>query len=128
MLSRRRFPSATRQKGYNKMDKETEEKIGRLQLIEQNMQSFLVQKQQLQSQLIEVESALNELNQTSTAYKIVGNIMVLSKKEELEKDLKEKKAMHEMRIASIEKQESALKEKAKKMQQEVLSSMKKEGE
>jgi prefoldin beta subunit len=110
------------------MEKETEEKIGRLQLIEQNMQNFLMQKQQLQAQLVEVESALKELKATKSAYKIVGNIMVSSSKEDLEKELKEKKEMLDLRVASIEKQESSLKDKAKKMQQEVLSEMKKQGE
>jgi prefoldin beta subunit len=110
------------------MDKETEEKIGRLQLIEQNMQNFLVQKQQLQAQLVEVESALNELKTTEEAYKIVGNIMVKSKKDELEKGLNEKKEMLDLRISSIEKQEENIKEKAKTLQQEVLSKMNKDGE
>ena len=106
------------------MEKETEEKIGRLQLMEQNLQNFLVQKQQFQAQLVEVESALNELKNTKEAYKIVGNIMVSSTKEDLEKDLKEKKKMLDLRVATIEKQEDIIKEKAKKIQQEVLSKMK----
>ncbi len=106
------------------MEKETEEKIGRLQLMEQNLQNFLVQKQQFQAQLVEVESALNELKNTKEAYKIVGNIMVSSTKEDLEKDLKEKKEMLDLRVAAIEKQEDTIKEKAKKIQQEVLSKMK----
>lgn len=110
------------------MEKETEEKIGRMQLIEQNMQNFLVQRQQFQAQLVEVESALNELKTTKEAYKIVGNIMVSSSREELEKELKEKKEMLDLRVSSIEKQESSLKEKAKKLQEEVLEEMKKKGE
>jgi prefoldin beta subunit len=106
------------------MNKETEEKIGRMQLLEQNMQNIMMQKQQFQSQLIEVTSALEELETTDKAYKIVGNIMVLSKKEGLKKDLESKKEMVELRIKSIEKQESELKEKAKVLQEEVLKEMK----
>jgi prefoldin beta subunit len=106
------------------MNKETEEKIGRMQLIEQNMQNLTMQKQQFQSQLIEVTSALEELESTEEAYKIIGNIMVLSKKDSLKKDLDSKKEMVELRIKSIEKQETDLKEKAKGIQQEVLKEMK----
>ncbi len=106
------------------MNKETEEKIGRMQLLEQNMQNTMMQKQQFQSQLIEVTSALEELETTDEAYKIVGNIMVLSKKDGLKKDLESKKEMVELRIKSIEKQESELKEKAKGLQEEVLKEMK----
>lgn len=106
------------------MKKETEEKIGRMQLLEQNIQNFMLQKQQFQSQLVEVNSALEELEKTDTAYKIIGNIMVASKKDEMKKDLQSKKEMVELRIKSIEKQEAELKEKAQKMQQEVLKEMK----
>jgi len=106
------------------MNKETEEKIGRMQMIEQNMQNFLLQKQQLQSQLVEANSALEELETAETAYKIIGNVMVLSKKDELKKDLESKKEMIDLKIKAIEKQESELKEKAQKLQKEVLSEMK----
>ena len=106
------------------MNKETEEKIGKMQLLEQNMQNFLMQKQQFQSQLIELNSALEELGKSETSYKIVGNIMVLSNKDDLKKDIESKKEMAELRINSIEKQENELKEKAQKLQKEVLSEMK----
>ena len=84
------------------MSKETEQKITQLQLMEQSMQNFMVQKQQFQAQLIEIESALSELNNAKDAFKIVGNIMVSAKKEDLEKDLSSKKEMVELRIKNIE--------------------------
>ncbi len=106
------------------MASETEEKIGRMQLLEQNIQNFLMQKQQFQAQLVEVNSALEEIEKAEVSYKIIGNIMVLSKKDELKKDLDSKKEMVELRIKAIEKQEEELKEKAKKLQGEVLEGMK----
>lgn len=108
------------------MDKETEKKIGHLQLIEQNLQGILVQKQQFQTQLIEIESALKELENTKEAFKIVGNIMVSSSKEDLLKDLKEKKETLELRIKTIEKQEKSLREKAGGMQSEIVKHLKPE--
>jgi prefoldin beta subunit len=104
--------------------KEAQQKIQQLQILEQNLQAFLLQRQQLQTQLIEIESALKELKDTKEAYKIIGNIMVSSKKEDLEKDLTQKKETAELRIKTLEKQEKTIKERAKKLQQEVLSSMK----
>ena len=65
--------------------KDAEKKLGQLQLLEQSMQNLLMQKQQFQLQQVEIESALKELEKTKEAYKIVGNIMVLSKKEDLDK-------------------------------------------
>lgn len=108
------------------MDKDAQNKIQQLQILEQNMQNFLMQKQQLQQQLLETESALDELKNTEKAYKIVGNIMVSSKKDELEKELKTKKDTLNLRLKSIEKQEDKLKEKSHSLQSEVLTSMKEE--
>lgn len=109
-----------------KLSKETEEKISKLQLIEQNTQNLLIQKQVFQSQLLEIENALKELENTKqNPYKIVGNIMVLSKREDVQKDLKSKKEIIELRIKNIEKQEEKLKKEAKDIQTEVLKEVKK---
>ena len=106
------------------VSKETEQKIAQLQLMEQNLQSFLMQRQQFQSQLIEVESALKEIETAKETYKIIGNIMVNTSKEDLKKDLEEKKGILELRIKPLEKQETQIKEKASKTQAEVLEKIK----
>jgi len=100
-----------------------EEDLKQLQLIEEGVNNLLLQKQQFQSQLLEVESALSELGKTEDAYRIVGNIMVHSKKGDLDKDLKEKKKMLDLRIKNLEKQEETMKEKAKKLQTRIMSRM-----
>ncbi len=105
-------------------DKETEQKISQLQLLEQGMQNFNLQKQQLQSKLMEVDSALEEINSTDTCYKIIGNIMVQSKKDVLKKELEEEKSNSDIRIKAVEKQETAMREKAKVIQEEVMKEMK----
>lgn len=108
------------------VSKDTEQKIGQLQMFEQSLQSFLGQKQQFQVQLVETESALNELENTDKAYKIVGNIMVEADKNELKSDLQSKKEMLEIRLKAMDKQESQVREKAQKLQSEILQTMKKE--
>lgn len=105
-------------------DKEHEEKIEQLQLLEQNLQSFLVQKQQFQMQLSEVTSALENLKDSKKTYKIIANVMIDAKKEDLEKELKQKKEMLEIRLKNLEKQEESIREKSQKLQKEVLGSMK----
>jgi len=105
------------------MDEKTQEKIQKLQRMEQGMQNFLAQKQQLQSQLVECESALKEIDKSKETYKIVGNIMVSSDKEDLKKDLNEKKEMLELRIKTLEKQEKEMKNKASSMQSEVMQGL-----
>ena len=105
------------------MEKDTEKKIGQLQMMEQSINTFLMQKQQLQAQLIEMDSALKELKNTENAYKIVGNIMIKSKKEDLEKDLTSKKEAIELRIKTLEKQETQMKDKSKTLQEEVMKKL-----
>lgn len=107
------------------IDKETQQKIQELQLIEQNMQSFMLQKQNFQAQLSEIESAIKETGKSKDAYKIIGNIMVKADKKDIEKDLKQKKEMLDLRIKNIEKQEEKLKDKATELQKEVMKEMEK---
>ncbi len=106
-------------------EKDIEEKIGKLQLFEQNLQQLNLQRQQFQAQLIELDSALKELALTKKAYKIIGGIMVASDKEGLEKELKDKKEMFGIRINSIEKQELQLRNRAQTLRDEVVAGLKK---
>ncbi len=103
-----------------------QESIARLQMLEQNMQSILMQKQQFQSQLAEIESALKEIATSNTVFKIVGNIMVNSEKSDVEKDLKQKKELIDIRIKNLDKQEKQFKDKTKQLQEEVLGNLKQE--
>ena len=102
----------------------SDEKIQQLTMIEQTMQQYLQQKQQIQAQLMEFESALEELGKTEKAYKIVGNIMVSTEKDVLKKDLEEKKNIFDVRLKALENQENKLKEKAKKLREEAMNEMK----
>jgi|SRR3989344_374353 len=107
------------------MNKETEQKIEQIQLIEQNLQNILGQKQNFQSQLLEVENALEEIKKSKDkVYRIVGSIMVLSEKQDVEKYLNSKKEIVELRIKNLEKQEDKLKEKVNEFQQEILKELK----
>lgn len=105
-------------------EKEMQEKVQQLSVYEQNLQQLLMQKQQLMTQVMEFDSALDELKDTDEAYKIIGNIMVASKKDELEKNLKEKKEVVDLRMTKIEKQEEQLKKQKEELQKQVLSGMK----
>ncbi len=88
----------------------TPSKVEQLQLLQQNMQHLLLQKQQLESQIVELDSALTELKTTEKAYKIVGKIMISTNKENLIKDLEEKKETVTVRVASCKSQEDKLKQ------------------
>jgi prefoldin beta subunit len=104
-------------------NKTSKEKIAQLQLLEQNLQTFLMQKQQFQLQLNETTSALEGIKTSSKSYKIISNVMIDAKKEDLEKELTSKKEMLEIRIKNLEKQENDIREKSQKIQKEVLNTM-----
>lgn len=105
------------------MSEETEQKIQQLQLYEQSVQNIILQKQQFQSQITEIESALKELETATISYRIIGNIMVNSEKEAIKRDLELRKSQAEMRIKALEKQESKIKEKAQTLQSEIMKKM-----
>lgn len=100
---------------------ELQDKINKIQLLEQNIQAVATQKQQVQTQIFEIESALKELDNSSDSFKIIANIMVKTSKEKLDKELKEKKEIFDLRIQTLEKQEQQMKENIKELQKEVLN-------
>ncbi|MBI2575664.1 prefoldin subunit beta [Candidatus Woesearchaeota archaeon] len=103
---------------------EIEKKIQELQLTEQRIHTLLMQKQQFQGQLMETETALKEVEKSRESFKIIGSIMVAASSEDLKKDLRQKNEVLALRIKTLEKQESAIKERTKKMQEEVMKHLK----
>ena len=104
-----------------------QDKVNNLSMLEQNLQQMLVQRQNFQTQIIEIESAISEMKNTDIQYKIVGSIMIKSDKESLQSELSKKKEILELRISTIKKQEDKIREKAKSLQQDIMSDVEKEG-
>lgn len=107
------------------ISKETQESISKLQLIEQNVQTLSMQKQQFQAQLFELESALKEIEKTDESFKIIGNVMIKTDKAALKAELGQKKEIIDLRLKNIDKQDKQLREKAETLQKEVMSKLKK---
>lgn len=107
------------------MEKEIEEKVKELQLIEQNLNNFIFQKQAFQLELNEINSAVEELKKSDgDVFKIIGNVMIKSEKNKLKKELDEKKEIVSLRLKNIEKQEKALRERVEELRKAVLKSIK----
>ena len=105
-------------------EKESKEKINKLQMMEHNLQQLDQQRQQMQAQMFELESAMGALDGAKTAYKIVGSVMVHSDPATVLKELQEKKEVLDVRIQSIEKQEQKLRDSAKALQDDVMKTLK----
>jgi len=101
----------------------TQDKTNQLSMIEQSLQNLIMQKQGFQTQVMELENALKELDKSKVSYKMISNIMVKADKEELIKDLNSKLDMFKLRIKTIEKQESKMQETAKELQSELMKKM-----
>jgi prefoldin beta subunit len=84
---------------------------------------LIVQKNNFQNQLIETDSALNEMS--DDAFKIIGNFMFKKNSLQIKKELKEKKELLNIRIKSFEKEEEEIEQKFKILQEELMSELSK---
>ena len=70
---------------------ENQEKLQELQVLEQNLQNVLMQKQTFQIELAETQGALEELEKSGEeVYKIIGQLMIKSEKAKMKIELEEK--------------------------------------
>lgn len=107
------------------MEKELEENIKELQLLEQNLSNLLFQKQAFQLELNELSSAVSELDDSKgDVFKILGNVMIKSNKEKLKKELNEKKDIVGLRVKNIGKQDKMLQDRVEELRKVVLKGMK----
>lgn len=101
----------------------SDEKIKNLQNYEFKLQQILVQKQQIESNFMELTNAMSELENVDSAYEIVGPLMIKRNSADLKKSLSEKKSYFEIKLKAIEKQEQLIKTKANDLQKEILNNM-----
>ncbi len=108
-----------------KLSKETQGKIQELQLLQQRLQLFTAQKQQFQMQMIEVENALEEIGKSKGAvYRLIGEILIEKNADEVKKDLADKKEELDLRIKTLDKQETKTKESVLALQKEISAELK----
>jgi len=105
-----------------KISQEAAKKIQELQILEQTIQNIMLQRQAFLLELNETNLALEELKLADKdLYKIIGQIMFKTSKEELEKELKSKKEILELKGKNLERQESGLKGRLMKLRDELMS-------
>lgn len=99
-----------------------QEQVGRLQQLQQNLQSIMLQKQHLESEHLETERALELLQKASdddVVYKTAGSILVKSTKTVLVSELQEKKELANTRLTVLTKQEARVKENLKEAETKI---------
>jgi len=99
-----------------------QEQVGRLQQMQQNLQSIAVQKQHLESEQLDTERALETLKKAGDAdavYKAAGSILIKSTKTSLISELEEKKELANTRLTVLSKQEVRVKENLKEAETKI---------
>ncbi len=96
-----------------------------LSILENNLQHLLMQRQALEAQLGEINTALIEVSKSKgDIYHVTGQVMLKASKEEITKELESKKKIIDSRLLAVDKQEKLLDFKAQELQKEVRDSSK----
>ncbi len=82
----------------------------------------MMQKQQLEVEVVETDRALEELKKAApedAIYKTAGSVMVKAKKDDVVKELEEKKELSATRVKVLEKQEGRVKDNLKEVEAKI---------
>jgi prefoldin beta subunit len=113
------------QHSMDELDEETQRKIQELQILEQNFQQLLMQKQAFKYEFDETNFALDEIKEAEgDIFRVVaGSIMIKSTKAKVEEELKHKKELIELRMKNIDKQEAEFSKRIESIREEVLKTI-----
>ena len=103
----------------SKLPPQVQERLLRLQQLQQTLQTVLTQKQQLELELTETEQAISELEKTdenAIIYKSIGSLLVKAQKATVTTELNERKELLNTRITVLGKQEERIRSQAKDLQ------------
>lgn len=108
------------------LSEEARSMLMQFQSYQQQLQNVLAQKETLKLQMLEIEKAVEELSNTkqTTAYKIVGNIMVNKSVVALKKESNELKEDMDIKVKSMDTVEIKLKDKLKELQDKLKTIIK----
>jgi|ERR687890_1437831 prefoldin beta subunit len=99
------------------------EQLSRLQQLQQNLQAIMMQKQQVELEIVEIERALEELKKmegdNNSVYKGAGPLLIKTKKEDVLKELEEKKELSNTRVTVLGKQEARVKDNLKEVENKI---------
>ena len=99
-----------------------QEQLAKFQQTQQNFQSILMQKQQLESEKHETEKALEELKKAGDdelVFKHAGSIMIKSNKKDLIEELEEQVELAKTKSSLLIKQEERLKTTLKEQETKI---------
>ncbi len=106
---------------------QVQERLLRLQQLQQSLQSILAQKQQVEMESTEIEQALVEVQKLSddaVIYKAVGSLFVKAERQKTITDLTERKDILNTRVTVLGKQEERFRGQLKEVQTKLQEDLK----
>ena len=103
----------------SKLPPNVQERLLRLQQLQQTLQSILAQKQQVDMEKAEVDQTLAEFAKTAddaVIYSAVGSLLVKAEKAKVTESLNERKSLLETRSTVIARQEERIRSQVKESQ------------
>jgi len=107
--------------GDNIVTKQQEQILEQFQAYQQQAQNVLAQRNAFSLELRDINNALDELKKTEEekVYKISGPLLIKSNKEEVMKELEERRDIIELRLKTLERQEAKIKEKLEELKEKI---------
>ena len=96
-----------------------QERLLRLQQLQQTLQTILAQKQQVEMEKTEVEQTIAELEKTAEGaviYKAIGSLLVKAEKPKVNEELAERKSLLDTRSTVMARQEERIRSQVKEAQ------------
>jgi prefoldin beta subunit len=111
----------------SKLPPQIQERLLRLNQLQQTLQSVLAQKQQVDMEKTEVEQTVVELDKTAddaVIYKAAGSLLIKAEKTKVTEELNEKKDMLDTRSSVLTRQEERLRSQIKEAQAKLQEDLK----
>jgi prefoldin beta subunit len=103
----------------SKLPPNVQERLLRLQQLQQTLQTILAQKQQVEMEKTEVDQTLSELEKTANEaviYKAIGSLLVKAEKPKVTEELVERKELLDTRTTVLARQEERIRSQVKEAQ------------
>ncbi len=105
---------------------EVQQQIVKLQQLQAQLNQVVTEKNVLEQELREVSRALEVLKdvpEDGEVFRVAGHLLVKVKKSDAEKELSERKELIELRLKTLEKQESLLRQQISELQTKIQRSL-----
>jgi prefoldin beta subunit len=103
----------------SKLPPNVQERLLRLQQLQQTLQTILAQKQQVEMEKTEVDQTLAELQKTAdetVIYRAIGSLLVKAEKAKVTEELNERKSLLDTRSTVMARQEERIRSQVKEAQ------------